>query len=283
MSLHKRGAIYWAEFRCNGVFFRRSTHTSNWRDARREEKRLIADAEAGNLPARAPVEQRSASIKASHADRKVRQKVLTQNRKHGKDAAIKEKRSTSLKFWNETVGKDGKKNSELKSPIMKAVWLRPADPRTGMPSYCDRNRAGQDRAWDPTRRKGRARRNAQRNMMIEKCRDSDFLERRKRASLKTAIRQARELGMIPGRQGETMETKIRKLYVAALRRSGRSAWKEALLVYPEHPRSAEKNVMRLLSEHRKEIEALREGLSEDEAGRVLQVPIRDAIRERKES
>jgi integrase len=49
MSLVKRGKTWWTDFSVNGQRFRQSLHTTDWREAEREEKKLIGRAEEGKL------------------------------------------------------------------------------------------------------------------------------------------------------------------------------------------------------------------------------------------
>jgi integrase len=49
MKIYRRGEIYWACFGHNGEIFRRSLKTSDWQEAKRNEKDLIAQAHAGKI------------------------------------------------------------------------------------------------------------------------------------------------------------------------------------------------------------------------------------------
>ena len=51
MSLKKRGKTWHSDFFVDGQRFRRSLETSDWREAQRKERVLIADAKAGKLAA----------------------------------------------------------------------------------------------------------------------------------------------------------------------------------------------------------------------------------------
>ena len=52
MALKKRGSTWHTHFFVDGEQFRKSLHTSDWREAQRKERELIADAKAGKLAAR---------------------------------------------------------------------------------------------------------------------------------------------------------------------------------------------------------------------------------------
>ena len=49
MSLFKRNKIWWTDFSVNGVRYRQSLNTRDWREAQSSEKELIADASTGKL------------------------------------------------------------------------------------------------------------------------------------------------------------------------------------------------------------------------------------------
>ncbi len=49
MSLFKRNKIWWTDFSVNGVRYRQSLDTTDWREAQASEKNLIADASTGKL------------------------------------------------------------------------------------------------------------------------------------------------------------------------------------------------------------------------------------------
>lgn len=49
MSLFKRNKIWWTDFSVNGVRYRQSLDTTDWREAQSNEKVLIADASTGKL------------------------------------------------------------------------------------------------------------------------------------------------------------------------------------------------------------------------------------------
>jgi integrase len=49
MSLYKRGGTWWTDFSVNGQRFRLSLDTSDWREAQRQEKEKIAEAQGGKL------------------------------------------------------------------------------------------------------------------------------------------------------------------------------------------------------------------------------------------
>src|ERR1700730_17175832 len=49
MSLYKRRRTYWTDFSVNGQRFRVSLDTSDWREAQRQEKEKISDAQQGRL------------------------------------------------------------------------------------------------------------------------------------------------------------------------------------------------------------------------------------------
>lgn len=49
MALYKRGATWWTDFSVNGVRYRMSLDTSDWREAQSKEKERIAEAQMGKL------------------------------------------------------------------------------------------------------------------------------------------------------------------------------------------------------------------------------------------
>src|SRR5579862_8211574 len=49
VSLFKRNKIWWTDFSVNGVRYRQSLDTTDWRAAQASEKNLIADASTGKL------------------------------------------------------------------------------------------------------------------------------------------------------------------------------------------------------------------------------------------
>ena len=49
MALYKRGGTWWTDFSVNGQRFRMSLDTSDWREAQRQEKNKIAEAQQGKL------------------------------------------------------------------------------------------------------------------------------------------------------------------------------------------------------------------------------------------
>jgi len=49
MSLFKRNRVWWTDFSVNGVRYRQSLNTTDWRQAQSDEKNLIADATKGKL------------------------------------------------------------------------------------------------------------------------------------------------------------------------------------------------------------------------------------------
>jgi integrase len=54
MSIYKRGNVYWTKFGLYGQIFRESLRTSDWQEAKDEEKRLIAKAQEGKILGIAP-------------------------------------------------------------------------------------------------------------------------------------------------------------------------------------------------------------------------------------
>ena len=57
MALFKRGKCWWTDFTENGVRYRKSLETTDWREAQSREKEKIVQASAGNL---APASQQFA-------------------------------------------------------------------------------------------------------------------------------------------------------------------------------------------------------------------------------
>jgi integrase len=49
MAIFKRGKMWWTDFSVNGVRYRESLGTTDWREAQRQEKKLIAQSEAGKV------------------------------------------------------------------------------------------------------------------------------------------------------------------------------------------------------------------------------------------
>jgi hypothetical protein len=49
MALFRRGKCYWTDFSINGLRYRQSLHTTDWREAQQNEKRLIAEAQTGKI------------------------------------------------------------------------------------------------------------------------------------------------------------------------------------------------------------------------------------------
>lgn len=64
MALFKREKTYWTDFSVNGVRYRQSLHTTDWREAQSRQKELIAHASAGRL---APSSQQYARLSFSEA------------------------------------------------------------------------------------------------------------------------------------------------------------------------------------------------------------------------
>ena len=64
MSLFKRNKIWWTDFSVNGLRYRQSLDTTDWRQAQAEEKTLIADATRGKL---APASKKFARLSFSEA------------------------------------------------------------------------------------------------------------------------------------------------------------------------------------------------------------------------
>jgi hypothetical protein len=51
MALFRRNKTWWTDFSVNGVRFRMSLNTTDWREALSREKEKIAEAQAGKLSA----------------------------------------------------------------------------------------------------------------------------------------------------------------------------------------------------------------------------------------
>jgi hypothetical protein len=51
MSLFKRSKTWWTDFTANGVRYRQSLETTDWREAQSREKEKIVQASAGKLAA----------------------------------------------------------------------------------------------------------------------------------------------------------------------------------------------------------------------------------------
>lgn len=49
MALYKREKIWWTDFSLNGVRYRESLDTTDWREAQAKEKELISQASQGKL------------------------------------------------------------------------------------------------------------------------------------------------------------------------------------------------------------------------------------------
>ncbi len=49
--IYKRGRVWWTHFGHDGKDFRQSLRTSDWQEAKKKEKQLIADVESGRLQA----------------------------------------------------------------------------------------------------------------------------------------------------------------------------------------------------------------------------------------
>ena len=64
MSLFKRNKTWWTDFSVNGVRYRQSLDTTDWRQAQSDEKKLIADASTGKL---APASKKFARLAFSEA------------------------------------------------------------------------------------------------------------------------------------------------------------------------------------------------------------------------
>ena len=64
MSLYKRGGTWWTDFSVNGQRFRLSLDTSDWREAQRQEKEKITDAQQGKI---APASQQFSRLSFSQA------------------------------------------------------------------------------------------------------------------------------------------------------------------------------------------------------------------------
>lgn len=64
MAMFKRGKIWWTDFSVNGVRYRFSLETTDWREAQSREKEKIAQASAGKL---APSNQQFARLAMTEA------------------------------------------------------------------------------------------------------------------------------------------------------------------------------------------------------------------------
>jgi integrase len=64
MSLFKRNKTWWTDFSVNGVRYRQSLDTTDWRQAQSDEKKLIADASTGKL---APASKKFSRLAFSEA------------------------------------------------------------------------------------------------------------------------------------------------------------------------------------------------------------------------
>jgi integrase len=74
MSLYKRGGTWWSDFSVNGQRFRLSLDTSDWREAQRQEKEKITDAQQGKI---APSSQQFSRLSFSQAaERFLSQRVV---------------------------------------------------------------------------------------------------------------------------------------------------------------------------------------------------------------
>jgi integrase len=74
MSLYKRGGTWWTDFSVNGQRFRLSLDTSDWREAQRQQKEKIANAQQGKI---APSSQQFSRLSFSQAaDRFLSQRVV---------------------------------------------------------------------------------------------------------------------------------------------------------------------------------------------------------------
>jgi integrase len=74
MSLYKRGGTWWTDFSVNGQRFRLSLDTSDWREAQRQQKEKIANAQQGKI---APSSQQFSRLSFSQAaDRFLVQRVV---------------------------------------------------------------------------------------------------------------------------------------------------------------------------------------------------------------
>src|ERR1700746_832859 len=74
MSLYKRNDTWWTDFSVNGQRFRLSLDTSDWREAQRQEKDKISDAQKGKI---APSSQQFPRLSFSQAaDRFLSQRVV---------------------------------------------------------------------------------------------------------------------------------------------------------------------------------------------------------------
>ena len=65
MALFRRNKIWWTDFSLNGMRFHQSLNTTDWREALSEEKKLIAQAQAGKLSATAQAFSRLAFVEAA--------------------------------------------------------------------------------------------------------------------------------------------------------------------------------------------------------------------------
>ena len=64
MALYKRGKTWHTDFTVNGERFRQSLETTDWREAQTNQKKKIADAQAGKL---SPTRQEFARLKFREA------------------------------------------------------------------------------------------------------------------------------------------------------------------------------------------------------------------------
>jgi hypothetical protein len=84
MALYKRNKIWHTDFSLNGQRFRESLDTSDWREAQRREKELIAQASAGKL---APSGQQFGRLAFSEAaDRYLKSRKLELSTRSSKKA-----------------------------------------------------------------------------------------------------------------------------------------------------------------------------------------------------
>ena len=67
MSLYKRNQTYWTDFTVNGQRFRMSLDTSDWREAQRQQKEKISEAQQGKL---APMGQQFSRLGLAEAAEK---------------------------------------------------------------------------------------------------------------------------------------------------------------------------------------------------------------------
>src|SRR6266851_7131221 len=49
VALYKRGKTWWTDFSVNGQRYRQSLDTSDWREAQKQERKLIVQAESGKI------------------------------------------------------------------------------------------------------------------------------------------------------------------------------------------------------------------------------------------